>query len=530
MTAEKSEESKSEEWRKEERERAVENRKRLLLFETQEITATAVQREIGSIFDKLQKRVANRVTETTIEYYRRKKLKDVRLLQDDESLRYLYEQISRYITFNPNAMKEQCDFLLLKKILCRTTEFRKDYEIDEETIPKMVKHNERFIQALYKHLKGIYKETQFPMDLKKPKMALEDALSIIILYQRVFSTAKEKIIDSADEFVVNQSIFCKFVDPTFSVDAPSEKWSDKTKAAANLYQSVLDIQQNFVTLGQVRQTINMLISDLTDGMKAGELIRLLNHIGKKARQDAERCADERRVYTRQMRGMSFEKISSRQLHPDILAAGPSLSQEEVIQNGGDGGAGGFSDTETSGASSMRLKAKSTTDKVRKRNPSLRFEHIRAAQWNAYIANIANRFHMDIKSRTIYQKLHQKFDENDHLIRKLSTLLDDVDGVDESTTIRSDEPDEKEQTLFDTILDITQFDIYNTAEVDALAMVKENEVPADVPSDDEKKEDGDNQEEEKETPLKRRLRSSRLEIFDTMLSGLLYSFNLSFCRF
>ena len=189
--------------------------------------------------------------------------------------------MSRYVTFNPTAMKKDCDFLLLKKILCKTTEFGTDYKIDEETIPKMVRNNERYIQSLYKHLKGIYKDTEFVMDHhKKPKMALEDALSIIILYQRVFSTAREKTVDTADEYVVNQSIFCKFVDPGFSVDAPSQTWSDKTKAAANLYQSVLDIQQNFVTLGQVRQTIDKLISDLTDGMKAGELIRLINHIEK----------------------------------------------------------------------------------------------------------------------------------------------------------------------------------------------------------------------------------------------------------
>ena len=175
----------------------------------------------------------------------------------------------------------ECDFHLLKQILCDVKGFRKNYEIDLEAIPHMVRDHTQNIQALFKHLENLYNETEFHFDHhKKPQMALEDALSIIILYQRVFSVTREKIVDSADEYVVNQDIFCKFVDPGFSVDDPVEKWSDKTKAAANLYQSVLDIQQNFVTLGQVRQTIDKLISDLTDGMKAGELIRLINHIEK----------------------------------------------------------------------------------------------------------------------------------------------------------------------------------------------------------------------------------------------------------
>ena len=43
----------------------------------------------------------------------------------------------------------------------------------------------------------------------KPEMTVGDALSIIVLYQRIFSTTNKKIMDSADEFVVNRDTFCK---------------------------------------------------------------------------------------------------------------------------------------------------------------------------------------------------------------------------------------------------------------------------------------------------------------------------------
>ena len=69
----------------------------------------------------------------------------------------------------------------------------------------------------------------------------------------------------------------------------------KTIAASNLYQSVLDIdiQQNFVTLGQIRQTIDILLREIYN-LKCGELIRLSNHIGSKAVADKHKC-DQKRI-------------------------------------------------------------------------------------------------------------------------------------------------------------------------------------------------------------------------------------------
>ena len=70
---------------------------RMELFHKDEITASAVKMEVESMFNKLQNRRKLKITETTIDYYRRKGLKHVRLLQDDETLRYIFEQLSRYI-------------------------------------------------------------------------------------------------------------------------------------------------------------------------------------------------------------------------------------------------------------------------------------------------------------------------------------------------------------------------------------------------------------------------------------------------
>ena len=132
---------------------------------------------------------------------------------------------------------------------------------------------------------------------KRKKITLEDAVSIILLYERTFSVVSGKIIDGADEFVVNHDLFCKFVDPQYIIDDADDhtKWSGKSKAASNLYQAVLDIRQNFVTLGQIRQTIDALLEDI-HAMKCGELIRIINHIGKRMKKDAVRCRRERKKY------------------------------------------------------------------------------------------------------------------------------------------------------------------------------------------------------------------------------------------
>ena len=59
------------------------------LFRKEEITASAVRLEVTFIFKKLQNRRQFKITETTIDYYRRIGLQNVRLLKDDEALRYI---------------------------------------------------------------------------------------------------------------------------------------------------------------------------------------------------------------------------------------------------------------------------------------------------------------------------------------------------------------------------------------------------------------------------------------------------------
>ena len=62
-------ETKNEDWRQLQQQRAEMNRQKRELFDNEEITASAVQKEIGSIFDKLQKRIRGRVTIMSIEHY-----------------------------------------------------------------------------------------------------------------------------------------------------------------------------------------------------------------------------------------------------------------------------------------------------------------------------------------------------------------------------------------------------------------------------------------------------------------------------
>ena len=528
------------------RKRAELAQERMRLFDKMEITAKSVQIEIESIFDKLQNRVKNRITESSIEYYRRKELKKVKLLQDDESLRYIFEQLSRYITFHPSAAKMECSFTLLRQILSEEKGFRKNYEIDQETIPHMVRDSEENIMKLFEHLRNLYEEAEFSMDHhKKSKMALEDALSIIIIYQRVFWVTREKIVDSADEYVVNQDIFCKFVDPSFSVDEPPDKWSNKTKAAANLYQSVLDIQQNFVTLGQVRQTIDLLISDLTVGMKAGELIRLINHIETQARKDAEKCRIARLEYMNRLKvspGLGY-KASSFRVSPKLLTGGGTTFEntlmeevdelaeveeddmeevqeeavlhgtpngvntdnlrliEEVIAEEDENGMHSGSGTPTpraAGQEVTRLKAAASgAEKKMKKNPALKFQHIHGVKWNNFIAQIANNFHYDIKSRLIFTKLIQMESE-------------------EHMPFEHKEEDYV-PTLLDVIIDNTNFDIRHATTPSPSPQGPPDNIPQDnmpTPKGEAKEEEEKEEEKRKEA---KKLKHARLEVFDTMLS-------------
>lgn len=204
-------------------------------------------------------------------------------------------------------------------------------------------------------------------------MTVGDALSIIVLYQRIFSTTNKKIVDSADEFVVNRDTFCKFVDPEFQVDDPSKKWSVRTKAAASLYHSVLDVQQRFVTLGQVRKTINVLISDLTDKIKSGELIRLINHIERKKQEDMAQYGGKD----------SNDRVESN-----------DKVQQKFTQK--------FTHT---WCSSVRGTQQNVFIAMMTSNSSLQFNHIGKGEWIKFLNTISDHLHHNIPSHKVHSTLH-----------------------------------------------------------------------------------------------------------------------------
>eukprot|EP01083_Nonionella_stella_P161426 528743_1 len=466
----------SEEYEKRRAERRKVMQKRDEIFRKEQITALDIHDEITEIFRKLQHRRRYKITETTIDYYRRHGLEQVRLLQDDECLRFIYEQLARYITFNPHETKKECGLTMFKQILSYTVQFdaKGMYRIDEEAVPKRIRNNDNYTEQLYNHLKDILQSTEFDETAhdkgKKKNMTLEDVVSIITLYQRIFSVVQQKIIDSADEFVVNHDLFCKFVDPTdFKVDGPRDEWSNKTQAASNLYQSVLDIQQNFVTLGQIRQTVDVLLSDIK-AMNCGELIRMINHIDMRMKADTQRCKHQREAYIKEVKNLN------KQLY------GTTLEKFEAMVNAEDAGATALDDYDDleekhPSVKSVRLQSVSVAKKAKRKNPSLHFKHITAVTWNNFIRHIANKFHHDIKSQEISDKLQNK------------------EGS-------------KEKQVIDVMLENTQFDIIcdDAKQEDVIDETKEEKYDVDAAASKE-------EEEEK----KRRLKKARLDVFDTILS-------------
>eukprot|EP01083_Nonionella_stella_P213062 768781_1 len=367
-------------------------------FYKQEITASAIQKELESMFDKLQARRDAKVSETTIDYYRRHLT--VRLLTDDELLRFIYEQMARYITFNPANIHDTCELHKLKLILIGTVSFDQaddKYKIDEETIPKVM-HNPKYIEQLHKHLVSIFVNTAI-ID-KHRKMTVQDAAAIIMLYERIFEVIQDKIVDSADAFVVHHALFCKFVDPqcplNVDIDYMRDSWSNKTLAASNLYQSVLDIQQKFVTLGQVRQTIMKLYTDI-DGLECGELMRLMNHIAGRKRIEAN---------TRQSTDLS-----------------------------------GYSIYDTPMTHSLTVDSQSKYSLKLQNSKALQYEHINHEEWNQYINKIASSFEHNICSKTISDTLNNTKDDDDAKYN---------DGAGSSQR--------KKKKIIDVLLENTVFDI------------------------------------------------------------------------
>eukprot|EP01083_Nonionella_stella_P122850 369792_1 len=401
---------KSDDYREEhdEKEEKIE-KERWHQFYKQEITAKAIQTELDSMFDKLQARRDAKVSETTIDYYRRHLT--VRLLTDDELLRFIYEQMARYITFKRSEIDKSCELQTLKTILIKTGEYERKYTIDVETLPGVMK-NDSYIEELHKHLLEIFTQTKM-MD-KHRKMTVEDAAAMIMLYQRIFEVIGNKVVDSADAFVVHHAKFCKFVDPTFvditvgGIEYSQDSWSNKTLAASNLYQSVLDIQQNFVTLGQVRQTIMKLYTDI-DGLKCGELMRLMNHIAGRKRIEAN---------TRQSTDLSGYSIY------DTPMTHSQSKYSHKLQN----------------------------------SKALQYEHINHEEWNQYINKIASSFEHNICSKTISDTLknNTKDDEKQRKKKKIiDVLLEntvfDIIIADHKPETPNKQLKEARNKVFDTVL-------------------------------------------------------------------------------
>ena len=149
---------------------------------------------------------------------------------------------------------------------------------------------------------------------------------------------------------------------------------------------------------------------------------------------------------------------------------------------------------------MRLKAAASgAEKKMKKNPALKFKHIHGVRWNAFIAKIANNFHYDIKSRSIFNKL---------------------------ITLESEEhlpfahKDEDEINLLDVLIDNTNFDIRHAntptpppdTDFGGIALAGITKPTPDTSLASNKSDD-----DEKEDKAARKLRHARLEVFDTMLS-------------
>ncbi len=102
-------------------------------------------------------------------------------------------------------------------------------------IPKLIR-NDELVSQLYSHLYDLYIDTiqnkfnSIIIEQTLEYMTVEDVLSMIMLYERTFSTLNTKIIDDADLYVATHDVFCKFVDNEgFDPDSNKNEWTNKTK-------------------------------------------------------------------------------------------------------------------------------------------------------------------------------------------------------------------------------------------------------------------------------------------------------------
>eukprot|EP00485_Elphidium_margaritaceum_P015088 CAMPEP_0202731060 /NCGR_PEP_ID=MMETSP1385-20130828/186951_1 /ASSEMBLY_ACC=CAM_ASM_000861 /TAXON_ID=933848 /ORGANISM="Elphidium margaritaceum" /LENGTH=2462 /DNA_ID=CAMNT_0049397343 /DNA_START=90 /DNA_END=7479 /DNA_ORIENTATION=- len=451
---------------------------RMALFHNGAITASAVKEEISAIFDNIRKSRKLKLTESTIDYYRRVGLQNVRLLQDDEALRFVFEQLSRYATFYASKMKEKCTFALLREILCDTLDFG-EYEIDEAMIPKVVRAGKNYpyeyVQQLYDHLVDIYHDTMknefasIIIEKTLQHMSLEDVLSIIMLYERVFDTVNTKIVEDGNMFVVTHAVFCKFADPKgFDPDAEREAWTHKTKAASDFFQAVLHEQQNFITLGQVRQTIDEMMNDIS-AMRCGELTRIMNYLQARCREDNLRCKRDRVKY------LDFMQQTK---------AGDDFRQMLTMHDDDDGGDGGskLNVTIPKSAAAAGKQAKQM------RNPGLAFKHISKNKWLTFIDKIADQFQMNVRSKTVSMQIHQQ-DE----AAAAAAELEEEKSYDDDTQLST-------KKIIESILENTSFDIQRVA--------------TDTKPQDNKEEEAKN---EKKRVRVEKIDKKRAAVFDSVLS-------------
>eukprot|EP01084_Bolivina_argentea_P258853 436565_1 len=234
------------------------------------------------------------------------------------------------------------------------------------------------------------KSSSYFTDKKKDEMTMKDVLTMILLFQRTFDTLNTKIVDSGDDYVVSHDVFCKFIDSKFDPD--KREWSECTKAASDLFQSVLDEQQNFITLGQVRSTIDTLMDDIA-AMECGELTRIKNHVAAMVKRDQTRCKSRRKIW------------------------------KEDGKNG-------------------------------QKNPALKFDHLNKETWVKFLGNINKGFKNNISSQTLRNitaqqpNISSKNMDVDNILRAVTTF-DIIDEIENNKN--QNELQKPWQEVFDTIL-------------------------------------------------------------------------------
>eukprot|EP01084_Bolivina_argentea_P267232 453573_1 len=113
-------------------------------------------------------------------------------------------------------------------------------------------------------------------------MTIEDTVSIVLLYYRVFVNLEENINERSDEFVVTRNVFQRFCDRD-----NFQEMSNTATEASDLFQNVIETEKNYITLGEIRQTIIHLVNDV-DNMQAGSLIRIKNYLMQRVQKDEHR--------------------------------------------------------------------------------------------------------------------------------------------------------------------------------------------------------------------------------------------------